>query len=66
MNGRNNKVKSWLESISNELSTTYDIFASNLISKEDIGETEKYLILKDLNHLTIIIDDIIFKLDGRV
>jgi hypothetical protein len=66
MNSRSNRVKSWLESISKELSTTYDIFASNMISKEDIGETEKHLILKDLNHLTTIIDDIIFKLDGRV
>lgn len=63
---RDNKVKAWLESISKELSITYDIFATNMISKEDIGETEKLLILKDLNHLMTIIDDIIFKLDGRV
>ena len=66
MTCRDNRVKAWLESISEELSITYDVFDTNMISKEDIGEAEKLLILKDLNHLMTVIDDVIFKLDGRV
>ena len=66
MTCRDNRVKAWLESISEELGITYDVFATNMISKEDIGEAEKLLILKDLNHLMTIIDDVIFKLDGRI
>lgn len=66
MTCRDNRVKAWLESISEELGITYDVFDTNMISKEDIGEAEKLLILKDLNHLMTVIDDVIFKLDGRV
>lgn len=66
MTCRDNRVKAWLESISEELGITYDVFDTNMISKEDIGETERLLILKDLNHLMTVIDDVIFKLDGRV
>lgn len=65
MNGRNNRIKNWLEIISADLSNIDNIFTSGLISENDIGKIEKEKILEKINDLINVIDDVIFNLDGR-
>ena len=65
MNGRKAKVTSWLNKISNELYSICNIFTHGLISKDDIGETEIFNIINNLQNTLIILDDILFKLEGE-
>lgn len=65
MDGRKSKVTSWLNKISNELYGICNIFTHGLISKDDIGETEIFNIINNLQNILIILDDILFKLEGE-
>ena len=64
MNGRNARVRQWLDHISDDLSNMYEIFNSKLITAEDIGSVEMSIIINNFEHLLTIIDDVIFKLEN--
>lgn len=64
MNGRNAKVKQWLDNISDDLLNIYEIFNNKLITTEDIGTTAMLMIKNDFEHLLTVIDDVIFKLEN--
>lgn len=65
IDGRKAKIISWLNEISNELSNICKIFLHGLISKDDIGEVEIISIANNLQKTLVIIDDILFKLEGE-
>lgn len=65
MDGRKSKVTNWLNEISNELYGISNIFTHGLISKDDIGEPEIFNIINNLQNILIILDDILFKLEGE-
>lgn len=62
---RKNKIINWLNRISEDISMTYDIFAHGLISADDIGEDEMFNLMDYLREALVILDDILFKLEGE-
>ena len=60
MNGRDKKIKRWMEEIYGDIIKQYDVFANNLISENDIGGIAMKTILRSYEQL---IDVIIFILD---
>lgn len=65
MNGRQNKVKSWMQTIYADINNTKDIFTWNLITSNDIGEERYNQIVDALNDVSIIIEDVLFELDNK-
>lgn len=65
MNGRQNKVRSWMQTIYADINNTKDIFAWNLITSNDIGEERYNQIVDALNDVSIIIEDVLFELDNK-
>lgn len=57
------RISKWLAEISDELNRIYSYFDSNLISKEDIGESYYRQIMHQLLDANITIDDILYCLD---
>lgn len=62
---RKNKIINWLNRISEDISMTYDIFAHGLISADDIGKDEMFNLMDYLREALVILDDILFKLEGE-
>lgn len=60
------RVSKWLVEISDELNKIYSYFDSNLISKEDIGESYYRKIMHQLLDANITIDDILYRLENNV
>lgn len=65
MNGRQNKVRSWMQTIYADINNTKDIFTWNLITSNDIGEERYNQIVDALNDVSIIIEDVLFELDNK-
>ena len=65
MNGRMCKVKNWIETINNDFLLTYEVFNSNTISANDIGEKNIFTIINNLKELLITMDDILFELENN-
>lgn len=65
MNGRQNKVSSWMQTIYADINNTKDIFTWNLITSNDIGEERYNQIVDALNDVSIIIEDVLFELDNK-
>lgn len=65
MNGRQNKVRSWMQTIYTDINNTKDIFTWNLITSNDIGEERYNQIVDALNDVSIIIEDVLFELDNK-
>lgn len=65
MNGRQNKVKSWMQTIYADINNTKDIFTWNLITSNDISEERYNQIVDALNDVSIIIEDVLFELDNK-
>ena len=65
MNDRQNKVKSWMQTIYADINNTKDIFTWNLITSNDIGEERYNQIVDALNDVSIIIEDVLFELDNK-
>lgn len=63
---RTMKISKWLAEISDELNRIYSYFDSNLISKEDIGESYYRQIMHQLLNANITIDDILYCLENNV
>lgn len=63
---RTMRVSKWLVEISDELNKIYSYFDSNLISKEDIGESYYKQIMHQLLDANITIDDILYRLENNV
>ena len=60
------RISKWLAEISDELNKIYSYFDSNLISKEDIGESYYRQIMHQLLDANITIDDILYCLENNV
>lgn len=60
------RISKWLAEISDELNKMYSYFDSNLISKEDIGESYYKQIMHQLLDANITIDDILYRLENNV
>lgn len=60
------RISKWLTEISDELNRIYSYFDSNLISKEDIGESYYRQIMHQLLNANITIDDILYCLENNV
>ena len=65
MNGGQNKVRSWMQTIYADINNTKDIFTWNLITSNDIGEERYNQIVDALNDVSIIIEDVLFELDNK-
>ena len=65
MNGRQNKVRSWMQTIYTDINNTKDIFIWNLITSNDIGKERYNQIVDALNDVSIIIEDVLFELDNK-
>ena len=65
MNGRQNKVRSWMQTIYADINNTKDVFTWNLITSNDIGEERYNQIVDALNDVSIIIEDVLFELDNK-
>lgn len=65
MNGRMCKVKNWIETINNDFLLTYEVFNSNAISANDIGEKNMFTIINNLKELLTTMDDILFELENN-
>lgn len=65
MNGRQNKVRSWMQTIYADINNTKDIFTWDLITSNDIGEERYNQIIDALNDVSIIIEDVLFELDNK-
>ena len=65
MNGKQNKVRSWMQTIYADINNTKDIFTWNLITSNDIGEERYNQIVDALNDVSIIIEDVLFELDNK-
>ena len=65
MNGRNNKIKSWLQIIYNDINITKDIFTTDMITSDDIGDDNYVNIINKLNDVSICIEDILFLLENK-
>lgn len=65
MNGRQNKVRSWMQTIYTDINNTKDIFTWNLITSNDIGKERYNQIVDALNDVSIIIEDVLFELDNK-
>ena len=65
MNGRQNKVRSWMQTIYADINNTKDIFTWNLITSNDIGEERYNQIVDALNDVSSIIEDVLFELDNK-
>lgn len=65
MIGRNNKVKSWMQNIYEEIEKIQNIFSHNLISSEDIGDNNYLNITDKLEDVLVLIEDILFELDNK-
>lgn len=65
MNSRQNKVKSWMQTIYADINNTKDIFTWNLITSNDISEERYNQIVDALNDVSIIIEDVLFELDNK-
>ena len=65
MNGRQNKVRSWMQTIYADINNTKDIFTWDLITSNDISEKRYNQIVDALNDVSIIIEDILFELDNK-
>lgn len=65
MNGRQNKVRSWMQTIYADINNTKDIFTWDLITSNDIGEERYNQIVDALNDVSIIIEDVLFELDNK-
>lgn len=63
---RTMRISKWLAEISDELNKIYSYFDSNLISKEDIGESYYKQIMHQLLDANITIDDILYRLENNV
>lgn len=63
---RTMRISKWLTEISDELNRIYSYFDSNLISKEDIGESYYRQIMHQLLNANITIDDILYCLENNV
>lgn len=63
---RTMRISKWLAEISDELNKIYSYFDSNLISKEDIGESYYRQIMHQLLDANITIDDILYHLENNV
>lgn len=63
---RTMRISKWLAEISDELNRIYSYFDSNLISKEDIGESYYRQIMHQLLNANITIDDILYCLENDV
>ena len=63
---RTMRISKWLAEISDELNKIYSYFDSNLISKEDIGESYYRQIMHQLLDANITIDDILYCLENNV
>lgn len=63
---RTMRISKWLTEISDELNRIYSYFDSNLISKEDIGESYYRQIMHQLLDANITIDDILYRLENNV
>ena len=63
---RTMRISKWLAEISDELNKIYSYFDSNLISKEDIGESYYRQIMHQLLDANITIDDILYYLENNV
>ena len=63
---RTMRISKWLTEISDELNRIYSYFDSNLISKEDIGESYYRQIMHQLLNANITIDDILYCLENDV
>ena len=65
MNGRMCKIKNWIETINNDFLLTYEVFDSNTISANDIGEKNMFTIINNLTELLTTMDDILFELENN-
>ena len=65
MNGRQSKVRSWMQTIYADINNTKDIFTWDLITSNDISEKRYNQIVDALNDVSIIIEDILFELDNK-
>ena len=65
MIGRNNKVKSWMQNIYEEIEKIQNIFSHNLISSEDIGNNNYLNITDKFEDVLVLIEDILFELDNK-
>lgn len=61
---REKKIINWLSQIQNDISGICQIFTHQLISDDDIGEAERIAIENNLQKTLVILDDILFKLEG--
>ena len=65
MNGRQSKVRSWMQTIYADINNTKDIFTWDLITSNDISEERYNQIVDALNDVSIIIEDVLFELDNK-
>lgn len=65
MIGRNNKIKSWMQNIYEEIEKIQNIFSHNLISSEDIGDNNYLNIIDKFEDVLVLIEDILFELDNK-
>ena len=66
MNGRNNKIKSWMQNIYSDVERLQDIFNHNLITPKDIGYINHLNITDRLENVLVLIEDILFELDNKM
>ena len=65
MNGRHNKVRSWIQNMYQDIERIQDIFSHHLIAPEDIGDINYFNISDKLEDVLITIEDILFELDNK-
>lgn len=65
MNGRSNKIKSWMQNIYSDVERLQDIFNHNLITSKDIGDINYYNIINKFEDILTTMEDTLFELDNK-
>ena len=65
MISRRNRIKTWLETIADDVDKINMIFDTNLISKDDIGSFHHQSIMHQLHNLNMTIEEVLFDLENK-
>lgn len=63
---RKDRIKKWVEEAYQDVSRAGNLFISEMISGDDIGNDELTKIINGFNNLTVALEDVLFKLDNPV
>lgn len=65
MNGRSNKIKSWMQNIYTDIEKLQNVFSHSLITPKDIGDINYLNMTNKLEDILVTIEDILFELDDK-